>query len=109
MSWGYYELPIALDGSGVGSGTILLQGILAALRVERSSGSPVVTVSDSVDTVLNGVTVATNRTYHPHTEAENNAGTGQAQYIPFQFNGIVTVTVTGGAASGTVTLKFKVI
>lgn len=107
MAFGQHEVQITLNGSGAGSGILLLYGILSAIRVERSSGTPTVTISDGVDTILSGVAVASDTTYHPMAEAQNNAGTGQGQYQPYQLNGPVTITVTGGAAAGTVTVKAK--
>ncbi len=109
MSFGIHPVPITLDGAGAGSAIVTLYGLVSAIRVERNSGSPVVTVSDGIDIALSGVTVASDATYHPQAEIQNNAGVGQAQYQPIEYAGPVTITVTGGAAAGTVTVEIKMV
>jgi hypothetical protein len=103
------HLQLTLNGSGAGSGTYNVFGAVAAVRVVRSAGSPVVTIADALDTVLNGVTVASNTTYHPQVATTTNDGTtATALYADYVLSGIVTVTVASGTAASVVDVYIKV-
>jgi len=109
MSFGIHTASITLDGAGAGSAELQVEGVLTAIRVTRNSGSPVVTVADIVETFLDGVTVAADTTYALGVELVDNAAAASGVYARYQCTGTLTITVTGGAASGNVTVYIKVV
>lgn len=109
MAFGNNYIKVDLNGSGAGSATRGVYGILAGIRVVPSSGTPTVTIADTVDTVLSSVVVSTDTTYHPQAEVQDNSATTKGLYTPYVLVETVTVTVTGGAASGSVEVWLKIV
>jgi len=105
------DFTITLNGSGAATQNILITGLVTSVRVERSSGTPTVTIADSVNTgttaLLNAVAFAADATYAPQMALYTNAGVATGLYGYFYFANWATVTITGGAAAGTVTLRIK--
>lgn len=93
-------------------GTIDIHGFIMAVRVERSTGSPVVTIQETYGTkevILNGVTFAADRTESPTKEQEDNAGVGTGLRMPYYVTGQVTISVASGTDLSTVTVYIKVL
>lgn len=110
MATGNHPLVITLNGSGAGSGTVNLHGELRAVRIVASSGTPTVVIAEAggtQETIINAAYSATPAVDHPATLIQKTDGTDTTQYDYFYLAGAVTVTVTGGAAAGTVSLVFK--
>jgi hypothetical protein len=102
-------IEVELDGSGAGEATFTLNGALLCYNLARSSGSPVVTITDGYATPVDGVAHAANGQFHPHApvlDADGVAGTTTTLYL-FTVAHDVTITVTSGdTTDGTVTVEF---
>jgi len=109
MPSGIVPITVELDGSGDGSAITTTHGVLMSLRVERSGGTPTVTISDGVDTIINAQDFASDASYSPVTAGVDNELSDAGQYGLYYLAGHTTVTVTGGASGGTVTVRFKLL
>ena len=109
MAAGIRYIPITLNSSGVASVEINAFGLVTSIRIERSSGSPVVTISDDVDTIVDGVTFSSDRTVYPRAANEDVDGVAIGTWSPFSVAGNVTIAITGGASNGTVNVRMKVL
>jgi hypothetical protein len=102
-------LRVALNGSGAGTATRTINGLVFGVRIVPSGGTPDVTIADDVDTLLDSVSVSTDTTYHPQYAIQQNDGTAGTGYAPFQLAGTVTVTIASGEANGSVEIWIKVL
>jgi hypothetical protein len=108
MSAGIHYVKIDLNSSGAGSAILKVFGRVAAIRVKRNSGSPHITITDGVDTLLNDVTVASDTTYHPQVATTAADGTTATTFFTdFVLTGNTTLTIASGAASGNVEVWIK--
>jgi hypothetical protein len=103
---------VELNGSGAGSTVISLNGLLTTLNILRSSGSPVVTITDGIAKCLDAVTVAADGQYHPQAPIVTPANVDSGLKTFFQYSQAhdVTITVTSGdTTDGWVDVEFFMI
>lgn len=107
-----YPLKITLAATS-GSGIIeAVHGVVSAIRVQRSAGTPTVTIAETggtQETLINAQSFAADATKNPQREIQNTSGTGTGLYTPFYVNGSLTVTITGATNPSTITIYVKTV
>ncbi len=100
----------ATSGSMVISG---VNGLVTAIRIERSAGTPVVTIAETSgtqETLLNALAVAANITKSPTKLMQLTDGTDGTQRMPFSLeNASLTVTLTSVTNPSTITVFVKTV
>ncbi len=98
-----YSQPIVLAATS-GTGYVTAYGAVMAIKVKRSTGSPVITITDSMGIVVfSSVTVSSDTTYYPQALIQTVAGVNAtALYTPFVVAGKLTITITSATNPSTI-------
>lgn len=97
------------------SGTASIEsvhGIVMAVRVERSTGTPTITIAETggtQETLINAQAFASNANKTPQKVIQDNAGTSTGLYTPYFLNGGLTVTWSGATNPSTITIYIKTV
>lgn len=89
-----------------------VQGFVTAVRVERSAGTPTITLAETSGTqeaIIAAQAFAANATKTPQKEIEEPDGTATGLRMPFYVNGSLTVTITGATNPSTITIYVKTV